>query len=1050
MESTVSNAGAVDVQCTPRVHAAVEEQTREPGVEEKKKKNIIVFNEKERVWTLLIESKFVANFKSDDKLLGHQLLQEYKESLPAQFHLQDYKAKARALKEQSLLAKADRQAKRAKAVPATVVGEKEVPRDGERAVPRMKRSRQRPRAGAAAVPDGATTAAPTRAARVPRQQGNSASKTSTDSTEATEQLYMDAIVDGPDKHGRFLVKWEGYPTSENTWEPPEHIPAGEIALFMAEQQQQREEKPVENIKNEILESVPPSPPAGAASPTMDPDIFYMDYIVDGPDNRGRFLVKWEGYPSSENTWEPTDNLPADAVALFRKEKKQREKQRVETGRNGIKVEKDEPSCPFPPKAQASITKMFEKKQKEQKNREQSMFHEKKPKVVFKVEECEPLHSPLPSKAAQAFVPKMLMTQQKHTQQPREKKNVDTSKHEGAVEKGKQRTYLLPQKAQAASATQTAHRAEGKGFSGDDDDDDLSTPRVGATKGTTRNQGRTEKKKMKSLVVFNERERVWTLFLESRFVANFKPDDKMLAHQILHEYKERLPAAPLDLSDWKAKARALKEQTHQRLALATITDRTKKTITDGTKKKTPASSSSLHSPPPVSTTTTNGRKKMQAPPHHPAYRRRRDIDNDNNDSDNDNGAAAAAIRVVAKKNNTVTATKKSRTPAAMPPVSPRRGPAPFSDSDLHGSQDVTTLWGPLEEMALKEGVRLYGEGRWDQMFRCPLFRGVWEFRSAHQLAEKWDSLKDAAALDHRTDGAGFGSRVTFLVLLLVVQNHTHESTKIPYACVLPFVYVSVVSLSLSLPSLSLSLPLPLSCLPLLSLSHANPPFVLRTLSLSLSLSSSIALSLSLSSSLSLSMRFLHFVFPSPPFLALSLSRLLCPSPPLRFYVLYGPYLALPHPRREGPGKSTVVVGKGKGRVASPSRKRAREEDRNRDHRNETTSLQQQQQYHHHASSSSSKSPHPNQEAITARWKPGGLRQRLWQTIKSGHCPRCGGKHPRSLCTAPPKSWEADFDRVGPSFWTVLSWEDEDRYDSMDSVVGGGDGVRQFQPFLGHAS
>jgi hypothetical protein len=29
-----------------------------------------------------------------------------------------------------------------------------------------------------------------------------------------------------------------------------------------------------------------------------------------------FLVKWSKYPSSENSWEPADDLPEDAVAAW--------------------------------------------------------------------------------------------------------------------------------------------------------------------------------------------------------------------------------------------------------------------------------------------------------------------------------------------------------------------------------------------------------------------------------------------------------------------------------------------------------------------------------------------------------------------------------------------------------------------------------------------------------------------------------------------------------------------------------------------------------------
>ena len=48
--------------------------------------------------------------------------------------------------------------------------------------------------------------------------------------------------------------------------------------------------------------------------------FDVDYIVEGPDPDGLFLIKWKGYDESENTWEPRENLPDDLVAEYFSEK----------------------------------------------------------------------------------------------------------------------------------------------------------------------------------------------------------------------------------------------------------------------------------------------------------------------------------------------------------------------------------------------------------------------------------------------------------------------------------------------------------------------------------------------------------------------------------------------------------------------------------------------------------------------------------------------------------------------------------------------------------
>ncbi len=45
-------------------------------------------------------------------------------------------------------------------------------------------------------------------------------------------------------------------------------------------------------------------------------LFQVEKIVDGPNDRSEFFIKWEGYPDSENTWEPLENLPEEMVEEY--------------------------------------------------------------------------------------------------------------------------------------------------------------------------------------------------------------------------------------------------------------------------------------------------------------------------------------------------------------------------------------------------------------------------------------------------------------------------------------------------------------------------------------------------------------------------------------------------------------------------------------------------------------------------------------------------------------------------------------------------------------
>ena len=49
---------------------------------------------------------------------------------------------------------------------------------------------------------------------------------------------------------------------------------------------------------------------------MGEQLFQVEKIVGGPNDKSHFLIKWEGYPEDQNTWEPLQHLPADMVREY--------------------------------------------------------------------------------------------------------------------------------------------------------------------------------------------------------------------------------------------------------------------------------------------------------------------------------------------------------------------------------------------------------------------------------------------------------------------------------------------------------------------------------------------------------------------------------------------------------------------------------------------------------------------------------------------------------------------------------------------------------------
>ncbi|KAH6923511.1 hypothetical protein HPB50_002133 [Hyalomma asiaticum] len=84
-----------------------------------------------------------------------------------------------------------------------------------------------------------------------------------------------------------------------------------------------------------------------STPAPQGEDYIVEKVLDRREWQGKlqYLLKWKGYPASENTWEPEENLHCpDLIGQFLKKQKQKAKsERRQPGASKMKDDEDEPS-----------------------------------------------------------------------------------------------------------------------------------------------------------------------------------------------------------------------------------------------------------------------------------------------------------------------------------------------------------------------------------------------------------------------------------------------------------------------------------------------------------------------------------------------------------------------------------------------------------------------------------------------------------------------------------------------------------------------------------
>lgn len=139
--------------------------------------------------------------------------------------------------------------------------------------------------------------------------------TENDANEAeyeVEKIIDDKIVGG--KY-QYLIRWKGYSPDEDTWESESTLNCKDI---LAKYKKVKKINKATNLTKKTKKHVGIT--KEPAETWNENDDFEVDKIIEvhhRKDGKREFLVSWKGFPASENSWEPEENLDcADLIERF--------------------------------------------------------------------------------------------------------------------------------------------------------------------------------------------------------------------------------------------------------------------------------------------------------------------------------------------------------------------------------------------------------------------------------------------------------------------------------------------------------------------------------------------------------------------------------------------------------------------------------------------------------------------------------------------------------------------------------------------------------------
>jgi len=177
----------------------------------------------------------------------------------------------------------------------------------------------------------------------------------------------------------YLIKWQGYKESDNTWEPADNVSDDLIAEFELEQNPEWKKKTPPSASQSSNKHKTPNKKglSGGNSNSGESDneeVYIVEKVVSMRKSKAgktEYLIKWQGYEEADKTWEPADNVSDNLIKEFELEQTaMKKKKKISPNKTSLSSQSSTSqsrASQLPTSSSTKKTKVTEVQSKEESN-----------------------------------------------------------------------------------------------------------------------------------------------------------------------------------------------------------------------------------------------------------------------------------------------------------------------------------------------------------------------------------------------------------------------------------------------------------------------------------------------------------------------------------------------------------------------------------------------------------------------------------------------------------------------------------------------------------